>query len=393
MANSSLKTNDNKQSKHYAVYLVLSLFIAVGLFISVKYFNKSKGAVLPQIKNVAKQKVTALGRLEPKGEVIQISVSNTEGSTKIAQLLVKQGNRIRTGQVIAILDSYDSRLAALEEAKQKVNLAQANLDRVRAGAKSGEIAAKKAEINRIRAELRWKTSALDTDIARQKAELQNANIEAKRYQALYISGAVSASQRDSKQLAADTILQTYSEAKMSRSLNVATLTQGINEAEATLNRISEVRQVDLRVEEAEVNRSLAFLRKAEKDLNLVFVRSPKNGQVLKVNAYPGEVVGSQGIISLGDTSQMYAVAEVYEIDISQVRIGQMAKVTSDGLAKPLIGIVDQVGLEIAKKDVLDTDPASDVDARVVEVKVRLSEVDSQRVAGLSNLSVKVAITI
>lgn len=40
---------------------------------------------------------------------------------------------------------------------------------------------------------------------------------------------------------------------------------------------------------------------------------------------------------------------------------------------------------------LDTDPVADVDARVVEVKIRLHPEDSQKVANLTNLQVNVVI--
>jgi HlyD family secretion protein len=41
--------------------------------------------------------------------------------------------------------------------------------------------------------------------------------------------------------------------------------------------------------------------------------------------------------------------------------------------------------------VLNTDPAADIDARVVEVKISLSSQDSQRVSGLTNAKVMVEI--
>jgi HlyD family secretion protein len=47
------------------------------------------------------------------------------------------------------------------------------------------------------------------------------------------------------------------------------------------------------------------------------------------------------------------------------------------------GTVRVVGLKIGKKDVLNTDPAADVDARVVEVKILLTPESSKKVAGLT----------
>jgi HlyD family secretion protein len=123
------------------------------------------------------------------------------------------------------------------------------------------------------------------------------------------------------------------------------------------------------------------------------VRSPRAGQILKIHTWPGEIIGNQGIVELGRTDQMYAIAEVYETDIHKVRLGQKATITSAGFTGKLQGTVDEIGLQIGKKDVLGTDPVADVDARVVQVKIRLKPADSQRVTDLTNLKVKVVIDI
>jgi len=128
---------------------------------------------------------------------------------------------------------------------------------------------------------------------------------------------------------------------------------------------------------------------------LAVARSPQDGQVLKIHTRPGELVGNKGIISLGQTQRMVAVAEVYESDVSRIKKGQPATVISKNKAFPdvLHGRVVEVGLEIDKQDVLNTDPAAQFDARVVEVKVLLDKLSSRKIAGLTNLSIQVAIKV
>jgi HlyD family secretion protein len=101
----------------------------------------------------------------------------------------------------------------------------------------------------------------------------------------------------------------------------------------------------------------------------------------------------KGIVEIGNTNQMYVVAEVYENDINRVKLGQNATITQLNLPGELKGKVDRIGLLVAKKDVLSTDPAADIDARVVEVKIRLDTESSQRVTGLTNSKVRVAINL
>ncbi|HEY9645630.1 MAG TPA: biotin/lipoyl-binding protein [Chroococcidiopsis sp.] len=339
--------------------------------------------------------VSALGRLEPDGEVIQVFAPTAPEGARVETLRVVHGQRVRQGDVIAVLDTYARRQAAVQQVQQQVELAQAQLSQVEAGAKAGQIRAQARVVDRQQAELQTETTAQEAAIARLEAELHNAELEAQRYQALYREGAVSASLRDSKQLTADTVRQQLNEAQVNLSRIQRSRQQQVAEAQATLDQIAEVRPVDVEVARSQVAVAQAGLARAQAELELATVRSPQDGQVLKIHTRPGELVGSQGIISLGQTQRMVAVAEVYELDISRVRVGQMATVTSKNNAFPevLRGQVVEVGLEINKQDVLNTDPAAQFDARVVEVKVLLDDASSRRVSGLTNLSVQVLINV
>lgn len=336
--------------------------------------------------------VTALGRIEPQGEVVQVSVSQIAGSNRVADLRVKEGDRISRGQIIAMLDSSDRRLAAVNLARQEVKVAKSQLAQVKAGAKQGEIAAQQALIAELEASLRQESAARSATVRRLEAEVRNAEIEYQRYQNLQIEGAVSSSTRDSKRLALETAQASLREAIANRSQTGETLQERIRQAKATLNRIAEVRPTDIEAAKANVYRAEAAVQEAETELELTYVRSPVNGQILKIHTQPGEIVDSQGIAEIGQTDQMYVVAEVYETDINRVKVGQTATIKQRNLPGELTGTVEQIGLLIAKKDILNTDPVADIDARVVEVKIRLDAKSSQRVAGLTNSKVEVIIS-
>ena len=335
--------------------------------------------------------VAALGRLEPQGETIQISAPAFIEGARVEQLLVQLGDKVAAGQVIATLDSRDRLQANFERAQTRVQVAQSHLAQVRAGAKKGAIEAQSATINRLQAELQGQIEAQAATIDRLQAELNNAAAECDRYQTLFRDGAISTSARDNICLKQDTGKEQLAEAHATRQRTVATLQQQLSEAQATLNQIAEVRPVDVAAAQAEVKEAQSAVKEAKANLDLAYVRSPQAGQILKIHTRPGEVVRQKGIVELGQTEQMYAVAEVYETDISRVRTGQRATITSRGLTGELTGTVDEIGLQIGKKDVLGTDPAADADARVVEVKIRLDPTSSQQVRGLTNLQVNVVI--
>jgi HlyD family secretion protein len=89
---------------------------------------------------------------------------------------------------------------------------------------------------------------------------------------------------------------------------------------------------------------------------------------------------------------MYVIAQIYETEINKIRLGQTATISSGALKNKLTGIVEQIALEVGKKDVFNSDPTLAVDARVVQVKIRLNSGDNQQAASLINLEVEVAIS-
>lgn len=146
-----------------------------------------------------------------------------------------------------------------------------------------------------------------------------------------------------------------------------------------------------RVESAEIDVRVAkaALAAARAQLELSIVRAPMAGQVLEIHARRGERVGPKGVLELGATDRMYAVAEVYETDIGAISTGQTAIILSSALASPLKGSVERIGLKVGRMDVLGTDPIAKTDARVVEVRIRLD--DAAAVAKLTNLQVEIEI--
>ncbi|MFN6539718.1 MAG: ABC exporter membrane fusion protein [Nostoc sp. EkiNYC01] len=378
-----------------AIGIIASLLVGGISFYTIKLWQNSTTQEtqvpttrLPQLKTV-----TALGRIEPQGEVIKLSAAVSGEGSRVEKLLVKEGDRVKAGQVIAILSSHDRLQASLKEAQEQVKVAQANLNRTQAGAKRGEISAQKAAIARLKAERLGDIDSQAATIAKFQAEVENAQAENERYQQLYEQGAISASQRDSKRLNLATAQKNLQQAQAELNRTQSTSQQEIKEATATLDRISEVRGVDVAAAQAEVNRALAAMNLAEVNLKQAEVRSPQNAQIFEIHTHPGELVSNDGIADIGQTSQMYVIAEVYESDIGKVHSGQKVQIFGDFLPIELQGIVDRKGLQVRQQNVINTDPASNIDSRVVEVHIRLNEASSQKAANLTNMQVKAVIEL
>jgi HlyD family secretion protein len=326
--------------------------------------------------------ISALGRLEPQGEVIKVASPSALGTSRIVKLMVKEGDTVKQGQVIAILDSYDRSVAALLQAQSQAQESDRNLARVRAGAKGGDIAAQAGNVEAAKAN----TNALVVNAKRIQAELEIANGEYKRFQKLQQEGAISDSLLDAYKLKVITL-----EGQLLQSQQqIQQAAFQIKQSEGLLTSVREVRPTDIQFAEAQLQTAMVNVKKAEVDLDLAQVRAPIDGQVLKINSKTGEVVSqTNGVMDLGNTSQMYVVAEIYETDIGKIKVGQTATIESEAFEGLITGKVDRIGLRIAKNDVLGTDPAAKTDVRVIEVKIKLD--DSKKVSGLTNLQVRVKI--
>ena len=373
--------------------------------------------------------VAALGRLEPTGEIIQVAAPLTLDGDRLAKLLVKLGDSVETGDPIAVLDSRDRLQDEVTQAQLQIRMAEAKLAQVKAGAKSGAIAAQEATVNQQSADLsgqlrkqREEIARLEAQLAgdraaqtattnRLQAELQTAEAELARYQALFDDGAVSASLYDSKKLTADTTRQALQEAQAVLQRTEATAQRQLQEARAelarlestgqaqlasarsTLAEVAEVRPVDVQTAQAELDVAKAALVKAHNDLDKATIKAPQAGQILDIYTQPGEQMSAEGIVALGQTQQMLAVAEVYQSDISRVRLGQTVTVTGQAFEGKLTGKVVEIGQQISRQSVFSGEPGENLDRRVVEVKIALLPKDSQQVADLSNLQVQAVIQV
>lgn len=378
-----------------AITMLASLSVAsISVFIVLKFREidhqkpENPAVVIPEIKTV-----TALGRIEPEGEVIKLSAPISGEGSQVEKILVQEGDMVTKGQVIAILNNRERLQAELTAAKAEVRIIQAKIAQIQAGAKPGEITAQKAIIDRLVAESQGDIDTQKAILEKLQAELINAKAENKRYQELYIEGAISASEKDSKNLNIETTKKSLQAAQSQLKKLELSSKEKIKEASATLNQISEVRKVDIEVAIAELNRVDVNVKKATINLQQAYVKSPQNGQVFEIYTHPGELISNNGIADIGKTSQMYVVAEVYESDINKIIQGKQVRIVSDVFAQELQGKVERIGLQVRKQNLTNTDPSTNIDNRIVKVHIRLNKASSQQAAKFTNMQVKTIISL
>jgi HlyD family secretion protein len=273
--------------------IVLGIASVVTMGAGLLYFNRSqttKNTPVTVPKIPIAPTVNALGRLEPRGEVIKISAPSNPGGngSRVLQILVEQGEKVKAGQTVAILDSRDRLQANLAEALSTVEVAKSRLNQVKAGAKQGEIIARQATVSRLQAELSGQILTQDGEMARLQAQLQgeiamqqatinrleaelkgqrqtlqatsariaaeksNAQNEVQRFEKLFKEGVISSQEVERRRLSVETSTQQLVESQANQNRTITTLQEQIQEAKA--NREKTVTTLRIQIREAKANR-------------------------------------------------------------------------------------------------------------------------------------------
>jgi HlyD family secretion protein len=279
------------------------------------------------------QAVSALGRLEPENGVLHIGVSSSPHAVSgsiIADLLVEEGDWVEAGQLLATTDSTEMMRAGAHKTEAELILATV----------AAEAAKSQAD-----------EACTMADVAASDAARRVSLLE--------------------RQLSSE---EETEQAQGQAQAMAASCTAAHANARVAAARI-EVARARIAIDEIEIGRSM--------------VHAPVAGRVLEIHTRPGELAGAHSVLDLGRTDHMFAIAEIYETDIGNVKVGQKASVSSDALPETLTGTVERIRGKVQKKDVIGTDPAARKDARIIEVEIRLD--DSKAAQALTNLQVEVII--
>ena len=242
---------------------------------------------------------------------------------------------MRAGDVLAYLDTHPVRVTETDQARVALEEAR---DRLQAETQYAQAVLEQSE---------QAVRVLEISLERERKEMTRVKS---------MKSAVETKQLDDQKFAVD-----KAEGELSRAR------AELRAAEASLARTRSM----VAVQSAE-----AKVKATEAQLELSIIRAPIDGEVLKVFTYPGERIGNDPILKMGDTSDMHVIAEVHETDVGAVRIGQRATITSQALNEPVHGTVAEIGTLIYKNDVLDVDPRAPKDVRIVEVRIKVDKSDA-----------------
>lgn len=236
----------------------------------------------------ASNAVSALAVIEPAEGILELSGPPGD---RLAKLLVKEGDKVQAGQVIATFES----LPALE----------AELELVR------------AQLRELKVTQPWQRQQLEANLEQAKTDYHFAERQQKRYD-----------EADIAQIAAK-IYDEYAH-RTDNARNKMTLLQ---QELATL----EARQ------EVALALASARVKAAESRIGQAKIVSPRPGTILEVLIRPGENSGGHPILRMADLSKMSVIADVFETDLTHIRVGQKAYITAKTLPTSIEGTVQHVG--------------------------------------------------
>jgi HlyD family secretion protein len=376
-------------SRQRLLRLTLPLLLAALPLPALLVACKSKPPEAPVVQGP--RRISALGRLEPETRIRKVSVPTSLSGDRVQDILVDEGQEVKKGQPLAVLNSKASLAAALAEAEENVTLSQRKLEQVKAGAKQGEIQAQVYKVESLERKLAGSKLAQDQNVNSKRSTMLEARTESKRYDGLYANGGASQLERDRYRTRAQTTEADLAQAIETRAGTLASLSSEIASEKQKLEQIKEVRPVDVATSESELRKAIASRDRAKQELAFATVQAPQDGRILKVVVQPGDKVGDSGILEMADTTRMVVTAEVYQSDIKGVRLGQGATITADGFEGSARATVYQLLPQVQRQSIFAGEAGENQDQRVFQVRLRIDPTDLKQrpIGGASNLQVNV----
>ncbi|MGB3692264.1 MAG: efflux RND transporter periplasmic adaptor subunit [Spirulinaceae cyanobacterium] len=294
-------------------------------------------------------RIPASGKVEP---IQSVNVS-PKNPGRLGELLVEQGQKVRQGQVLAIMENKDLQ-AQYAKAQADYQQAKARLDEALAGNRKGDILQGRARLEQAESRLQEAKLSNPEQIAQGESQVEAANARldlaearTRRYQSLQQQGAISEDQYQetlteyrNARASLDEAERRLQQEKRTQAPGISQLEAQVAEARAALeelekgSRAEEVAQLQAATEAA-----LAQVQAAKVNLDDTLLKAPFDGIVTQKYATEGSFVTpttsasstasatSTSVIALAKGLEV--TAKVPEVDVGQLKPGQPVEVVAD----------------------------------------------------------------
>ncbi len=319
-----------KKKRKTAVALILAVFAV--LFFAVKSLSGGDAGVLTVMtETAARQNIAETVVIKGTVEGSETAEITSTRNNKIVAINVKEGDRVTKGQVLAELDGED-----LNEA---LTIAQDQYDQARYTLQESLKAAQRE----------YEAAVRSRDQAKRSYETNKALAEA---------GAISQDELIKSQDAYENSQTALESFEVSKGKVVA----GSSQAKAL-----EVQKHELEIR--------------TKDLEDIYIKSPIDGTVTRVNARLGrnaaDTEDKQAMFVVENLDQLQMKVKISEYDINRIALGQKVTITSDILGgQPAEGVVSQISPSGEQKDMSSKE-------MVIPVKIEVVNDNGRLMAGVS----------
>ena len=277
--------------------------------------------------------VYAAGRVEGVSPEIELFATIRERVTKV---LVREGDRVRAGQLIIQLDDRLQR-AELDLAQAGVQLAEAEKNRLINGPTQSE------------------RDEAQKQCDHREAEMISAARMLERGLLLADSNAISS-----------TDIEEYE----SRSHSTKALFEAAKAHQATI--CNPPRQEDLDAANARLAAAQARFDLAEAALSKTRITAPSDGQLLQINVEIGELPPLEPLAIMCDTQTLQVRASVDEFDALRVQIGQPVRLQTNAMKDTnFVGRVSRISPRMHRKQIVSDRPDARLDTRSREIWVEI----------------------
>ncbi len=337
------------------------LVVLAGIIIASVFARRSD---LPEVQTAKVERRAALeSKVTANGEVRPIQFINltAEVSGRVTDVFVKEGDVVKKGKPLLRVDPTQlASSTSIQEAALRA--AQADVQN-----QSQAMLAAENAINTARAALN--TSQADLD--RAQVERNNAQIELKRQTDLLESGINSRSNYDSAKMRFDSAEASVNAAKArveQAQVQIKDAEIRVKQARSTID----ASQARVAQQQASLAQQTDLLRKTTQYATIDGVIG---GPIVQVGTFALSNFSSTALMIIADMSVINVEVKVDETDISNVKIGQKAKVKVDALGEREIEgeVVEiaQTALTRSGQTIAQTATSGSQEAKDFKVVVRL----------------------
>jgi RND family efflux transporter MFP subunit len=324
----------------------------------------------------------AAGWIEPRPTPVRVAAL---APGVIEQLLVVEGQQVKSGEPIAELVKQDATLA-FERAQADIELRSAELQVAQATLEAATTGFEQpVHLEADLAEAEAELAAMDTQLASLPFEIRRAEA-----QLAYAKGNYEGKTSAGNALAERIVDQARSEYESARALvdDLSVRTESFTQQEVALmqrrdalqkklelrtdeRRAKDEAAANVRVAVARVHQAEVALAEAKLQLDRMTVLSPLDARVLHVVAHPGSRLmpgrGHDGshdastVVTLYRPDMLQVRVDVRFEDLPRVQVGQQVSVSSPAAVKPIRG------------EVLFVSSEADIQKNTLEVKVAIEQ--------------------